>query len=144
MEPFNQSKPDIYVMLFRVVFNFRVGILCAHISGVVMTRNNLLKSMAIATVFMSVLPALVYYAMYFKNIKANKNLISQRELGMFIMIALVASLSHIGVSFVQSSVAIGGALFIVSAFIHLTKIAALVLFYLACKTDESFEAQAEA
>jgi uncharacterized membrane-anchored protein len=100
--------------------------------------------MAIATVFMSVLPALIYYAVYFKDVRANKKPISQRELGMFIMIALVASLSHIGVSFMQSSVEIGGALFIVSAFIHLTKIAALVLFYLACKTTEPHELHAKA
>lgn len=57
------------------------------------------------------------------------------------IIAAIASVSHIGVSFVQSAVEIGGALFIVSVFIHLTKIASLVLLYLACKTADSLAPQ---
>jgi hypothetical protein len=106
-----------------------------------MTRNNILKAMTIGTVFLSVLPAMLYYAVNWKSIRNNTNALSERELGMFFIIAAIASVSHIGVSFVQSAVEIGGALFIVSVFIHLTKIASLVLLYLACKTNESLAPQ---
>jgi hypothetical protein len=97
--------------------------------------------MTIGTVFLSVLPAMIYYAVNWKSVRSNTNAMTKRELGMFFIIAAIASVSHIGVSFVQSAVEIGGALFIVSVFIHLTKIASLVLFYLACKTDDSLEPQ---
>jgi hypothetical protein len=101
-----------------------------------MTRNNTIKIMAIATVFLSALPALIYYLYYLKSVRNNSSLISDRELGLFTAIALTATVSHIGVDFAASSVAVGGAFFMVSGFIHLTKIVALILFYKSCKTPD--------
>lgn len=99
-----------------------------------MTRNNTVKGMVVATIFLSILPALAYLAYYWKSVRNNTSLISEKELGVFIIIALITSLSHIGVSAAQSAIDVGGAFFMVSAFVHLTKIAALVLLYKACKT----------
>jgi hypothetical protein len=102
-----------------------------------MTRNNTLKGLAIATIFLSVLPALAYFAYYWKSVRNNSSIINQQELGLFMLIALTASVSHLAVGAAQSAVAIGGAFFMVSMFIHLIKIAALVLLYLSYKSTKS-------
>jgi hypothetical protein len=81
----------------------------------------------------------MYYLVYWKSVRNNTSLVSDRELGLFAAIAFIATISHFGVEYAASSVAVGGAFFMVSAFIHLTKIAALILFYKACKTTDDVE-----
>lgn len=104
-----------------------------------MDKNQRLKILAVATVFLSVLPAITYYLANFKQVRSNNHIVSAQELIMFFVIGAIASLCHLGVSFAQSSVAVGGAFFMVSVFIHLTKIAALILFYKANKSEDSYK-----
>jgi hypothetical protein len=104
-----------------------------------MNRNTALKIMAIATVFLSVVPALAYAIYYLSSVRNNTSLITARELGLFAVIAAIASIGHFTVSYAESTLGVGGAFFMVSAFIHATKIAALVLLYLSCKTTDNNE-----
>lgn len=102
-----------------------------------MNRNKLLKGLALASVFFWFLPALIYYAIYWKTLSDNSNVIKLKEIGALLAITGLATLSHAGVSFVQQSTGLGTGFLIVSVFIFFTKIAALTLFYIACKSDEN-------
>ena len=102
-----------------------------------MERNRVLKGLALASVFLWFIPALAYYVVYWKSLKNDTNVLSVREIGILIAITGIATLSHAGVSFVQQSTGLGTGFLIVSVFIFLTKLAALILFYIACKSDEN-------
>jgi len=104
-----------------------------------MNKNQRLKLLATTTVFFSVIPAAIYYLAYWKPVRSGKHPITENEIGMFAIIALVASACHLGVSFAQSSVDIGIAFFMVSGFVHATKVAALILFYKANKTSNEHD-----
>jgi len=96
-------------------------------------RKKTLKILSIASAFMAFLPALAYYLFDFKSVHADKGLLKKSEIKVLLTITGLAAISHVGVSFFGSSLGLGAGFLMVSIFIHLTTIAALVLFYLACK-----------
>lgn len=94
-----------------------------------MNRRNTLKALAISSAVLSFLPAFVYYIINAKSLHAGKNIVKLSELYMLFAVTFIAFVSHLGVSFVSTSVGLGAGFFVVSLFVQVTAVATLVMFY---------------
>jgi hypothetical protein len=111
--------------------------------GKIMNRRNTLKTLAVASAILSFLPPFVYYICNAKTLHADKNIVKLSELYILFALTLIAFVSHVGVSFVSTSVGLGAAFFMVSLFVQITVVVALVMFYKAARYTDYNANQSE-
>jgi hypothetical protein len=100
-----------------------------------MNRKSTLKTLAISSGILSFLPALFYYLVNAKLLHAGNNKVKLEELYVLFAVTFIAFFSHVGVMFVSSSIGLGVAFFMVSLFVQVTVVAALVMFYKAARYE---------
>jgi hypothetical protein len=98
-----------------------------------MNRRNTLKSLAITSAIFSFIPAFVYYLFNAKALHAGKSIVKLTELYVLFAVTLIAFVCHVGVSFVSTSIGLGAGFFMVSLFVQVTVVSALVMFYKAAR-----------
>lgn len=99
----------------------------------IMNRRNTLKGLAITSAIFSFVPALAYYLLNAKALHAGKSIVKLNELYVLFAVTLLAFVCHVGVSFVSTSIGLGLGFFIVSLFVQVTVVCALVMFYKAAR-----------